>query len=275
MRTLHTALPLVVLSHFVIDAQQKSRDRSIAEMVRSSLEAVVLIEMFDSSGNRIRQGSGFLLSPDGQIATNYHVIEGASSGQVKLNNGASFPIAGVVAARKNDDIAVLKVLGNNLPYLPLADASNVSVGDRVMAIGSPLGLQNSVSDGVVSAFRVSERGTSLIQTSAPISPGNSGGPLLNLDGAVAGILTFKWRGGENLNFAVASSALHSLLAGPHTTSPATPLTLLDTIESESPSTVSAPAPSRPCPVPFVLATMGWDDPRQVKWEWFTTDAVYW
>ena len=109
-------------------------------------------------------------------------------------------------------IEAVKVAGKNLPALSLADITHVSVGDHVMAIGSPLGLENSVSDGIVSGFREDSTGKKWIQTTAPASHGNSGGPLLAMDGTVAGVITWKISGGENLNFAVPSTFISTLLA---------------------------------------------------------------
>jgi len=181
-------------------------------VVKSSIDAVVLIVVSDASGKPVAEGSGFLVSPDGKIVTNHHVIDGASSATVKLNNGAFFPVEGVLADDPEQDLAVLKVAGKNLPYLNLADSDNASLGQHVLAIGSPLGLENSVSDGIVSGFRNDETGKRWIQTTAPASHGNSGGPLLVMDGKVLGVVTWKAGEGENLNFAVPSKSIASLLA---------------------------------------------------------------
>jgi Flp pilus assembly protein TadD len=192
----------------------------MTEIVRESSPAVVLIVTSDASGNALAQGSGFIVSADGKVITNYHVIEGANSAMVKMSSGAFFLVDGVLAESESDDLAVLKVSGSGLPLLRLGEAKSVSTGERVIAIGSPLGLEGTVTDGIVSAMREeSEMKTPLIQTSAPISHGSSGGPLLDLSGRVVGILTFKFSSGENLNFAVAVSALKTLLATAHAPTP--------------------------------------------------------
>jgi serine protease Do len=100
---------------------------------------------------------------------------------VKLNNGSFFPVEGILADDSDRDIAVIKVRGKNLPVLTIADSDLLAAGDHVVAIGSPLGLENSVSDGIISGFREDEKGRSWVQTTAPISHGNSGGPLLTMD----------------------------------------------------------------------------------------------
>lgn len=207
----------VVLLYFVTTlsmpsapAQQSSGDMS--QLVKSSIDAVVLIVVNDASGKLILEGSGFLVSPDGRIVTNHHVIASASSATVKLNNGAFFPVDGIIADDPEHDLALLHVPGKNLPYLSLEDSDSLAVGQHVLAIGSPLGLENSVSDGIVSGFRKFEDGKNWIQTTAPASHGNSGGPLLVMSGKVAGVLTWKAGEGENLNFAAPSKLIVPLLA---------------------------------------------------------------
>ncbi len=118
---------------------------------------------------------------------------------------------GFLADDQDRDIAVIKVSGKNLPVLTMADSDSLAVGDHVVAIGSPLGLENSVSDGIISGFREDSKGRSWVQTTAPASHGNSGGPLLTMDDKVAGVVTWKATAGENLNFAVPSKLIAGLL----------------------------------------------------------------
>src|SRR5215472_1036049 len=117
----------------------------------------------------------------------------------------------MIADDADRDIAVIKVSGKNLPVLTMADSSNLAAGDHVVAIGSPLGLENSVSDGIISGFRKDASGRSWVQTTAPTSHGNSGGPLLTMNEKVVGVITMKLKEGENLNFAVPSQAISTLL----------------------------------------------------------------
>jgi len=209
MRGLAFLLLSVVL--VVPFANPQQPQQSVSALVKSTVDSVVLIVVSDESGKQFAQGSGFVLSADGRIATNHHVIEGARSAVVKLNNGAFFPVEGVLADDPDQDIAIIKVPGRGLPALSLADSDRISVGDRVVAIGSPLGLQNSVSDGIVSAIREDSKGKHWIQTTAAASHGNSGGPLLSVQGEVVGVVTLKLSEGENLNFAVPSKLLSPLL----------------------------------------------------------------
>jgi S1-C subfamily serine protease len=186
---------------------------NVAAVVKQSSDAVVLIVISDSTGTETALGSGFLISPDGKVVTNYHVISGAHSAIVKLSNGAFFPAAGVLAFDADQDLAIIKVNGKNLPFLNLGDINKLHVGDHVVAIGSPLGLEGTVSDGIISAVR-EEGHAKWIQTTAPVSHGNSGGPLLNMGGSVVGVITWgvSLQQGQNLNFAIPSGEVSSLLS---------------------------------------------------------------
>jgi len=195
------------------EAFGQQRQLSVSEVVKTSVGSVVLIVVSDENGKPTAEGSGFIASSDGKIVTNHHVIAGAHSAVVKLDNGAFFVVDGVIADDPARDIAVLKVSGKNLPTLTLADSDVISPGDHVVAIGSPLGLENSISDGIVSGFREDSSGRSWIQTTAPVSHGNSGGPLLTMEAKVAGVVTWKASEGENLNFALPSKLIVGFLSG--------------------------------------------------------------
>ena len=222
--------------------QDPQRERSVREIISSSSRAVVLIVTYDASEKPLSLGSGFMISPDGTVVTNYHVIKGAKSAVVKLSNGAFFPVEGTLATSEDDDLALVKVSGTGLPFLRLGDIGKLAVGDRVIAIGSPLGLEGTVSDGIVSAIREGvSSATKWIQTTAPASHGNSGGPLLNIEGKVVGVLTWKREGGENLNFAVGADSLQKLFAS----APTVPLPLRSVSHSEVPAVAPTPEASRP------------------------------
>ena len=134
-------------------------------------------------------GSGFIISQDGYILTNAHVVDNADEVTVRLTDKREFK-AKVVGADKRSDIALLKISAKDLPVVSIGDTSKLEVGEWVVAIGSPFGFTNSVSQGIVSAMGRSlpgENTTPFIQTDVPINPGNSGGPLFNLKGEVIGI----------------------------------------------------------------------------------------
>ncbi len=136
------------------------------------------------------QGSGFIISPDGYILTNNHVVGEADTISVKLADGRKFK-AKVIGKDPQSDVAVIKINANNLPVLPLGNSDNIQVGEWVIAIGNPFGLTQTVTVGVVSAKGRSRLGITdyedYIQTDAAINPGNSGGPLINIHGEAIGI----------------------------------------------------------------------------------------
>ena len=140
---------------------------------------------FDSNA----RGSGFVLSADGYIVTNHHVVDGADEIIVKLNDQRDFE-AKLIGSDKRSDIALLKIEAKDLPTLKIGDSENVAVGEWVLAIGSPFGFESSATSGIISATGRSlprDSYVPFIQTDVAINPGNSGGPLFNLDGEVIGI----------------------------------------------------------------------------------------
>lgn len=132
-------------------------------------------------------GSGFITSPDGYIMTNAHVVEGASEVYVTLTDKREFK-AKIIGSDKRTDVALIKIEGGNLPRLTIGDSDKIRAGEWVLAIGSPFGLDNTVTAGIVSA-KARDTGDylPLIQTDVAVNPGNSGGPLINLKGEVVGI----------------------------------------------------------------------------------------
>lgn len=162
----------------------------------------------DGSGQSgVSLGSGFIISPDGYLLTNAHVVEGASSVTVTLTDKREFH-AKVIGADRQSDVAVLKIDAQNLPSVKIGDASQSKVGQWVVAIGSPYGFDNTVTAGIISAKSRSlpnENYTPFIQTDVPVNPGNSGGPLFNLSGEVIGInsMIYSQTGGfQGLSFAI-------------------------------------------------------------------------
>ncbi|MBR5586911.1 MAG: trypsin-like peptidase domain-containing protein [Clostridia bacterium] len=165
--------------------------------------AVFYIEVFDENNYMLGTGSGFFVDEYGTAITNYHVIDGAVSASVTLSsNGDVYEVLGVYDYSKEDDWAVIKVDGSGFPYLMTGDASTAVGGATVYAIGSPLGLQNTISQGIISNPKRVIDGKNFLQTSAAISQGSSGGALINKYGDVIGITSAKFVAGENLSLAV-------------------------------------------------------------------------
>jgi serine protease Do len=170
-------------------------------------------QFFGQQGQQPRiqrgQGSGFIISSDGLIVTNNHVIDGADKVTVKFQDDKKEYVAEVVGADKETDLAVIKIKADHsLPTLKFGDSDAIQVGEWVVAIGNPYGLDNTVTAGIISAkHRIIGAGPfdNFLQTDASINPGNSGGPLLNMQGEVIGINTAINAAAENIGFAIPSS----------------------------------------------------------------------
>lgn len=178
---------------------------SPAEIAARAGSAVVMVRAGDGFGSGFVAGSG-------HVATSLHVISAGPPIIVVLPGGHEIRDLTVVATDADSDLAVLGVPGAIGSPLPLGDSDAARPGDRVVAIGHPFGLDHTVSDGLLSAVRKLPEGLSLLQISAPISPGSSGGPLLNDRGEVIGVATLASVGGQNLNFCVPINLLKPLLA---------------------------------------------------------------
>ena len=168
-------------------------------------ESVVKIECYDEDGGEYATGSGVVVLYNNVVVTNYHVVSGdAYSFAVVSDDGQSQKVSSVIAFDENKDLAILQLSeATNITPLSIGDSTDVKRGDKVYAIGSPLGLLNTVSEGIVSGF-VEDGDITAIQTSAPISHGSSGGALINEHGELIGITYAGIDAGQNLNFAIPS-----------------------------------------------------------------------
>ena len=184
------------------------------EIAQTALASTVLIVIRDNLG-RSSLGSGFVIG-DGQIATNAHVVEGASSGTVKLVGAeTAHAIDSILAIDRAHDLAIVKATGITASALSLGDSDTVQIAQSVYAAVNPQGLTGTFSSGIISAIRA--EGNSLVadtilQMTVPVSPGSSGGPLLNTDGEVIGVVFSQVTYGQNLNFAIPVNFLKTLVA---------------------------------------------------------------
>ena len=180
------------------------------DIAERALATTVYLEMKDKNGKTLGIGSGFFVKPN-LIATNYHVIEGAARGTAKLvEKHTTYNIEGITATDQTNDLALLKVTAYGTKSLPLGDSDTVRIGETVYVAGNPKGLEGTFSDGIISSRRdkyTEER----LQMTAPISPGSSGGPVLNRKGEVIGVSFMTLQGGQNLNFAIPSKYLKKLI----------------------------------------------------------------
>ncbi|MFZ3279369.1 MAG: trypsin-like peptidase domain-containing protein [Candidatus Sulfotelmatobacter sp.] len=246
----------------------KGRHLDIPAISREANGAVVSIVMSDKDGHPIVQGSGFLISKDGHVVTNYHVISEGSSAVIRLPGGVSFAVDGVIAFDKDRDVAVIKAHGNGFRTLTLGDSDRLQVGEEVVAIGNPLSLESTVSNGIVSAVRtIQTEGGKFVQITAPISPGSSGGPLFNMAGKVVGITTSHLIGGENLNFAIPINDVKPLL-----TVPDSQALLALPNEPESPPVRSDATEQTDGNNPSLEETQQWMKDNVGDWQ---SDAVRW
>ena len=188
-------IAIVVLSTSYLCLGQSPR-----EIARTAFKSVVILEMNDPNGQPVSLGSGFFIA-DSIIATNAHVIKGAYSGTAKLvGDTQKLQIAGTVAINYRTDLALLKV-SSTAPYLRLGPDTNPVVGDKIYVVGNPLGLEGTFSEGIISGLRAVDA-DSILQMTAPISPGSSGGPVMDASGTVIGVAEATFSDGQNLNLAV-------------------------------------------------------------------------
>jgi serine protease Do len=189
-------------------APQATRGGGVAQSVGSARSAenifaevspsIVRVHAADAFGRPLKQGSGVVVGP-GRVITNCHVTSGAA--QITVASGADSRSASVYIADEEFDLCSLDVGGLDAPAVMVGSVTSLRTGQRVFAIGAPLGLELTISEGIVSSLRETPNGK-MIQTTAPVSPGSSGGGLFDVEGKLVGIITFQQRSGQNLNFAV-------------------------------------------------------------------------
>ncbi len=202
-------ISLAILAIVVLSIAASAQD-FLPELVKKIKPSSVAIETFDSRGNSLSRGSGFFIAPD-RVITNRHVIERSSRVEIHLVDGKKFAVKGVLAVDGEGDLALLQV---EVPRalavaLPISRAVPQE-GESIVVVGNPFGLEGSVSNGIVSAVREISGYGKIIQITAPISPGSSGSPVVNMYGQVIGVATLQAAEGQSLNFAVPSERILQL-----------------------------------------------------------------
>lgn len=185
----------------------------LPDLVRRIKPSAVAIETFDSRGEKLSRGSGFFIAAD-RVVTNRHVIDNAFRAEVHSYNGSVYPVRGVIAVDAEGDLALLRVEAPASQVRPLLlDKTSPQEGESVVVIGNPFGLEGSVTNGIVSAVRDIPTFGRIIQITAPISPGSSGSPVVNMQGQVIGVATLQITGGQSVNFAIPSERISQLQSG--------------------------------------------------------------
>ena len=218
-RTFLYLLPLSFLSAPVRAEEPKPKEkvaktRTVEELARDLKPSIVVITAKGRESKRDQLGTGFVVDSNGMIATNLHVIGEGRSIAVETGDGKKFDVISIQATDRVRDLALIKVDAKGLPALPLADSDQLKDGQAIVALGNPQGLKHSVTAGVVSGRRDID-GQSMIQIAIPLEPGNSGGPVVDMQGRVVGVVTLKSLVTENLGFASAINVLKSLIAKPN------------------------------------------------------------
>ena len=209
----HGLLILIFLSVFILPFNPAhGQEMNPAQTMEKFGNAVVLIATV-TNNEEIGQGSGFIVSKDGVIVTNYHVIENAYPAFVKLKNGDIYEDIGVIDFNERKDYAVIKIKGFDLPVVNIGNSNDVKVGEELVVIGNPKGLENTISNGLLSQIRDTGKGYKLQQISAPISHGSSGSPVFNSKGEVIGIASsgFSADYGQNLNFSLPINYIRAVI----------------------------------------------------------------
>lgn len=180
-----------------------------SKIVKEYADSVVTIIALDENDQPVALGSGFFISKDGEIATNHHVLENGVKAIIKTPHGKKGEILKIIKDNPNIDMLIAKTTLKNTKPIPLGDSDSAITGEDIIAIGNPEGLENTVSKGIISGIR-NAGDTKFFQITAPISPGSSGGPILNSAGKVIGIATAYLETGQNLNFALPINYLKTL-----------------------------------------------------------------
>jgi tetratricopeptide (TPR) repeat protein len=197
-----------LLTLFAVCIAFEGRATTIPEIIAKAKPAVVQVIASNANWSPIRTGTGFFVSADGELLTNFHVIQGATHISARTNKGAIFVFEKPIAGSADSDVALLKFQATDVDFLKLGSSANAVEGETVLVIGNPEGLQGTVSDGIISAFRENR---SYIQITAPISPGSSGSPVLDESGQVIGMATLLTKEGQNLNFAISTEVVKSAM----------------------------------------------------------------
>ncbi len=211
MKKLGVSTALMILFVLCLPWATCSGEEGLPAMIRRVEPSIVVLFTYNREGKFVGQGSGFFVNQEGDVITNYHVLKGASRAEARMSDGSVYRVNRVIAEDEEGDL--IRVSTNTPQELvrPLLIRSSFpEVGERIIVMGTPLGLEKTVSDGIVSAVREIPEFGKIIQVTAPISPGSSGSPVVNMNGEVIGVVSFFLMPGQNLNFAIPGDRIAKL-----------------------------------------------------------------
>jgi regulator of sirC expression with transglutaminase-like and TPR domain len=214
MRRIVAILAAVTLSVPVCADEKPDNAKTVEQLAAAARKSVVVVTTTGRDGMKTSVGTGFVVSADGLVATNLHVIDEGRPIAVELADGTRHDATAVHASDRPLDLAIVRIAAKDLTPLDLGDSDKLKDGEAVVALGNPLGFKHSVVSGVLSARREFE-GKPMLQVAIPVEPGNSGGPVLDMHGRVQGIVSIKSLVTANLAFAVPVNALKLLLKKPN------------------------------------------------------------
>jgi S1-C subfamily serine protease len=188
----------------------KLKELTATEISQACSPAVFFIELLNKKGDTIYSGSGFFISDSGLAVTNYHVVKNMINAKITTKDGNKYDITGIVDYNQDTDLALIQVGGSGFPYIPLGDSDTAATGSTIYTIGYPLGVDQTVAPGAITNASHPEDGVNYIMISAPISPGSSGGALIDSTGCVIGVTNASYSDGQNLNLAVPINLLNNL-----------------------------------------------------------------
>jgi tetratricopeptide (TPR) repeat protein len=211
-KLMKSKLQMLILSAVIIVASSvTTAAANLTELVKSIQPAVATVVAYDVNNNVANIGTGFFVNKYGHLITNHHVLIGKFGAEIRTADGSTYRIRTIVAESQETDLIKVSVdiPPEKISWLKLSDKIP-PVAEQVVVVGSPMGLEQSVSDGIVSSVREIPGLGTFFQMSAPISPGSSGSPVVNLKGKVVGVASFQFLKGQNLNFAVSSKSIRDL-----------------------------------------------------------------
>ena len=203
----HAYYFFILAFFFLISLRLNSQTLSAEQVYEKVKDAVVVVLAYDYSDELAKQGSGVVLNDKGYVVTNYHILSGCERLEI-MHGDEIIPYVDIIGIDVEKDILILKIEEKKFPSVKLGDVKSLKVGQRVYAIGSPMGFENTISEGIISGLRsYEEYEKNFIQISASISFGSSGGAVVNDKGELIGISTLTAKEGQNLNFAIPIDAV--------------------------------------------------------------------